>query len=62
MDLLYSELRWLPQAPEDFSESLKAVAKSTAYLGGDLQALANPAQAKEPKLSALATAPEGELA
>jgi len=41
MDLLYSELRWLPQAPEDFSERLKAVAKSTAYLGGELQALAS---------------------
>jgi len=41
MDSLYSELQWLPRAPKDFSESLKALANSTATPGRALQALAS---------------------
>jgi FkbH-like protein len=37
---LYSELRWLPPAPKDFSDRLKALGNSPGRLGHELQALA----------------------
>jgi predicted enzyme involved in methoxymalonyl-ACP biosynthesis len=37
---LYSELRWLPPAPKDFSDRLKALGNSPDPLGRELQALA----------------------
>ena len=40
MSSLYSELQWLPQAPKDFSDRLKALDNSPGPLGGELQALA----------------------
>ena len=40
MNSLYKELRWLPQAPEDFSLQLKAVTESSQSLGMQLQDLA----------------------
>ena len=40
MNPLYSELQWLPRAPRDFSERLKALRNSTGPLGRELQALA----------------------
>jgi FkbH-like protein len=40
MNLLYTDLQWLPTAPADFSTSLKAVASSTSTVGSELQRLA----------------------
>jgi FkbH-like protein len=40
MDSLYSELKWLPRAPREFSERLKTLAHSEGPLGRELQALA----------------------
>jgi FkbH-like protein len=40
MNALYQELHWLPQAPEDFSARLKALANSAGPLGRELQSLA----------------------
>jgi FkbH-like protein len=40
LNRLYSELQWLPRAPEAFAPALKAVANSTGPLGRELQALA----------------------
>jgi FkbH-like protein len=40
MDSLYSELQWLPRAPREFSQRLKALAYSEGQLGHELQALA----------------------
>ena len=40
MNPLYSELQWLPRAPREFPETLKALANSAAPLGRELQALA----------------------
>src|SRR5437763_1662336 len=40
MKQLYSELQWLPRAPADFSQRLKALAASTETCGLDLQRLA----------------------
>ncbi|KAA6464939.1 HAD-IIIC family phosphatase [Acidobacteria bacterium AB60] len=40
MNPLYSELHWLPRAPQDFSARLKALASTPAPLGSELQALA----------------------
>jgi FkbH-like protein len=37
---LYSELQWLPPAPKDFSDRLKALNNSPGPLGSELQALA----------------------
>jgi FkbH-like protein len=37
---LYSELQWLPPAPKDFSDRLKALDNSPSPLGSELQALA----------------------
>ena len=41
MNLLYTDLQWLPTAPADFSASLKALANSTPPLGSELQRLAS---------------------
>jgi FkbH-like protein len=41
MNRLYSELQWLPAAPDDFSERLKSAGKSTDSLGDELRALAS---------------------
>jgi len=41
MKALYSELQWLPRAPQDFSERLKAIGASQVHAGADLQALAS---------------------
>ena len=40
MNRLYSELQWLPRAPEAFARALKALANSAGPLGRELQALA----------------------
>jgi len=40
MNALYSELRWLPRAPEDFSASLKAIGNTDGPHGRAYQALA----------------------
>jgi FkbH-like protein len=40
MNPLYAELQWLPHAPKDFSERLKALADSPGPLGRELQSLA----------------------
>jgi len=41
MNLLYTDLQWLPRAPRNFSEQLKALGHSPA--GGNIQALATHA-------------------
>jgi FkbH-like protein len=41
MNTLYSELQWLPRAPQDFSERLKALATAPSPIGREVQALAN---------------------
>lgn len=41
MNSLYSELRWLPRAPREFREKLKALENSTVDLGRELQSLAS---------------------
>jgi FkbH-like protein len=40
MNPLYAELQWLPRAPKDFSEGLRALADSPGPLGRELQSLA----------------------
>ena len=40
MNALYSELQWLPRAPREFSQRLKALPNSDGPLGRELQALA----------------------
>ena len=40
MNSLYTELRWLPRAPKDFSERLKRLGNSTDSLGTEIRALA----------------------
>ena len=40
MNALYSEMQWLPRAPRDFAERLKALQNSAGPLGRELQALA----------------------
>jgi len=40
MNPLYVELQWLPHAPQEFSEKLRALKQTTAPLGKELQALA----------------------
>lgn len=40
MSALYSELQWLPPAPKDFSDRLRALDNSSSPLGSELQALA----------------------
>jgi FkbH-like protein len=40
LNRLYSELQWLPRAPEAFARALKALANSAGPLGRELQALA----------------------
>ena len=40
MNLLYSEMQWLPCAPPEFSERLKALDNSAGPVGRELQALA----------------------
>lgn len=37
---LYSELQWLPRAPQGFSDRLKALEHSASHLGGELRTLA----------------------
>jgi FkbH-like protein len=37
---IYSELKWLPRAPQDFSERLKSLGSSAGPIGRELQALA----------------------
>src|ERR1700722_646329 len=39
MNPLYSELRWLPTAPADFTERVRALSKSDGPLGRELQSL-----------------------
>jgi FkbH-like protein len=41
MNPLYSELRWLPRAPKEFSARLKALAASEQALGRELRSLAS---------------------
>jgi FkbH-like protein len=41
MNALYSELQWLPRAPQDFSERLKAIGSSSGPVGTDLKLLAS---------------------
>lgn len=41
MNSLYSELHWLPRAPQEFPHRLKDLGNSTSPLGSDLQALAS---------------------
>jgi FkbH-like protein len=43
MNSLYSELQWLPRAPQDFREKLKALGNSPGDLGRELQSLASHA-------------------
>jgi FkbH-like protein len=43
MNSLYSELEWLPRAPRDFAEKLKAMANASGPVGRELHALALPA-------------------
>jgi len=40
MNLLYSELRWLPRASGEFSGKLKALGSAAGPVGRELQALA----------------------
>jgi FkbH-like protein len=40
MSSLYAELQWLPRAPQDFSERVKALGSSSQPLGREIQALA----------------------
>ena len=40
MNELYSELQWLPRAPQDFSERLRALNRTNGALGRELQTLA----------------------
>jgi FkbH-like protein len=40
MNSLYTELQWLPRAPQDFSARLKSVADATGPIGPGLRALA----------------------
>lgn len=40
---LYSELQWLPRAPQDFSARLKSLGNSAGPIGHELQALASHA-------------------
>jgi len=40
MSSLYAELLWLPRAPQDFSERVKALGSSSGPLGREIQALA----------------------
>ena len=40
MNLLYSELKWLPAAPKNFSERLKGLENSPGPLGREIQSLA----------------------
>ncbi len=40
MNSLYSELQWLPRAPQDFRQRLKDLCSSQAHLGRELQSLA----------------------
>jgi len=40
MNSLYSELQWLPRAPQEFSERLKALANSAGPVGREVQSLA----------------------
>lgn len=40
MKSLYSELQWLPRAPQEFRERLKALGNSEGPLGRELQSLA----------------------
>jgi FkbH-like protein len=40
MNSLYAELQWLPRAPQEFPEMLKAWSNSTGSLGCELQAMA----------------------
>jgi FkbH-like protein len=44
MNALYSELQWLPRAPEELPQRLKALGNSAGTLGRELQALASYAQ------------------
>ena len=37
---LYSELQWLPRAPQDFSARLKSLGNSAGPIGRELQSLA----------------------
>jgi predicted enzyme involved in methoxymalonyl-ACP biosynthesis len=41
MNAFYSELQWLPRAPEELPQRLKALGNSTGPLGRELQALAS---------------------
>ena len=43
MNQLYTELQWLPRAPDDFSARLKAVSNLAESIGGPLQSLATHA-------------------
>ncbi len=43
MSNLYTQLQWLPPAPDDFSARVKALGQTDAPLGGELRALANHA-------------------
>ena len=40
MNSLYSELQWLPRAPQEFSERLKALASYATPIGREVQSLA----------------------
>jgi hypothetical protein len=40
MNLLYSELKWLPAAPKNYSERLKGLENSPGPLGREIQSLA----------------------
>jgi FkbH-like protein len=40
MNSIYSELQWLPRAPREFSERLKALEGAAGPVGGELRALA----------------------
>jgi len=41
MNSLYSELQWLPRAPQEFSDRLKALGNSTGSVGREIQSLAS---------------------
>ena len=41
MNSLYSELQWLPRAPQEFAQSVKALGNSTGPLGREVQSLAS---------------------
>lgn len=40
MNPLYAELQWLPRAPREFSEKLKALGNSGELLGSELRSFA----------------------